>query len=391
MTRDHGSGVVRRPVGRLRGEAFDEHAGEHVDVGALVHRFAEETFGRRVLDLPGLRGTVAGAEDAEREQQRADLAPAASPQDVGGPQVDARDAVGVEGVERLGDVFDGGDRDVVVDSTPPTAMASAAAHRRRAARRPRRACRRARRGSAPGRRAARRSRRPSRRVAGTPRGTAGRRTRRGRGSGRRRCGAARCRRRGSGRPWSLPRAAPRVGTGRTRPDADGGRFSPAARTCSWSCRTRASNSPLTVARHVASSSLSACLPARPRNRSGSSSATGMVASLTSTGRMGTWRSSATSSSWRTRSDGSSRRRPPPAIADVRPRGPDERDDHVGAGERLLDDQGVLGARRDRVGVLEHLFLAELVREGVVEAVGAPLGVAAPVVEEDLRLGHHTST
>jgi len=82
---------------------------------------------------------------------------------------------------------------------------------------------------------------------------------------------------------------------------------------------------------------------------------------------------------------------PVVIADVRPRGPDERDDHVGASERLLDDQGVVGARRDRVGVLEHLFLAELVREGVVEAVGAPLGVAAPVVEEDLRLGHHAPT
>jgi hypothetical protein len=82
---------------------------------------------------------------------------------------------------------------------------------------------------------------------------------------------------------------------------------------------------------------------------------------------------------------------PTGVADVRPRGPDERDDHVGASERLLDDQGVLGARRDRVGVLEHLFLAELVCEGVVEAVGAPLGVAAPVVEEDLRLGHHAPT
>jgi hypothetical protein len=74
-----------------------------------------------------------------------------------------------------------------------------------------------------------------------------------------------------------------------------------------------------------------------------------------------------------------------------PRGSDHGEHDVGAIERLGDHLGELGAAADAAEVEEHLALAERVDQAVVEPAHVDGGVVAPVADEDLRLGCHTST
>ena len=115
----HARGGERRSAG----EAFVQHAGQRVHVGAMRDRADVEAFGRHV-DIgadrhPGLghRAVTLGVRDAEVGEV-GEIG--GRHQDVGGLHIAMHQAAGVGGVQRRGDLLDDSDRAVRAHRPAPT-------------------------------------------------------------------------------------------------------------------------------------------------------------------------------------------------------------------------------------------------------------------------------